>query len=180
MGPLKEINKKILDFIWKNKPHKLKKEVLSDCKAKGGLDFLDFTDTVNSFRVGWIRRCLIHPISLWFFIPNHIFNKIGGLSFVLKCNYSPTKLPVMLSKFHQQCLLAWKLCFIHNFSPHKTLIWNNADIKVKNKSLFLSRWFENGIHNIISLFDRSGTLLTVVVVVRLHTSRTLLPHVCDC
>ena len=157
---LKEINKNFLDFIWKNKPHKLKKEVLSDCKAKGGLDFLDFTDTVNSFRVGWIRRCLIHPISLWFFIPNHIFNKIGGLSFVLKCNYSPTKLPVMLSKFHQQCLLAWKLCFIHNFSPHKTLIWNNADIKVKNKSLFLSRWFENGIHNIISLFDRSGTILT--------------------
>lgn len=42
---VKEINKIFLDFIWKNKPHKLKKEVLSSCKAHGGLNFLHFSDS---------------------------------------------------------------------------------------------------------------------------------------
>lgn len=157
---IKQINKIFLDFIWKNKPHKLKKEVLTGCRANGGLDFLDFTDTINTFRISWIKRCISMCNSLWFFIPNHIFNQIGGLSFVLKCQIAPNRLPVVLSNFHQQCLLAWKLCFIHNFSPHKMIIWNNELITINKKSIFYPRWFEKGIHNIISLFDCSGSILT--------------------
>ncbi len=40
------------------------------------------------------------------------------------------KLPVKLANFHQHALLAWKLCYVHNFSPHKTLLWNNMDITI--------------------------------------------------
>lgn len=36
---IKEINKIFLDFIWKNRPHKLKAEVLSNSRSKSGLDF---------------------------------------------------------------------------------------------------------------------------------------------
>ncbi len=105
-------------------------------EAKAALIFLDFADTVNTFKVNWLRRCLMNPMSLWFFIPNNIFDKLGGLSFLLKCNLLPGKLPISLSNFHQQCLLSWKLCFVHGFSPHKVLLWNNADITVRNMSLF--------------------------------------------
>ncbi len=48
---LKEINKIFLDFIWKNRPYKLKREVLANSRSEGGLDFLDFADTVNTFKV---------------------------------------------------------------------------------------------------------------------------------
>jgi len=48
---IKGINKIFLDFIWKNKPHKLKREVLSNSRGEGGLDFLDFADTINTFKV---------------------------------------------------------------------------------------------------------------------------------
>ncbi len=44
----KEINM-FLKFVWKNKPHKLKKEVLSNSRADGGIDLLDFSDTTNIF-----------------------------------------------------------------------------------------------------------------------------------
>ncbi len=59
-----------------------------------------------------------------------------------QCNYLPGKLTIKLSKFYQQALLAWKICFHHNFSPHKMLLWNNCLITSRNKSLFLRNWFE--------------------------------------
>ena len=96
----KEINKLFLDFIWKNKTHKLKNTVLSNNRADGGLEVFNFIDIMNTFKNNWLKRCLTHQNSLWFFIPNHIFEKIGGLAFVLTCNYSPDKLPVTLSIFH--------------------------------------------------------------------------------
>uniref|UniRef100_A0A0E9WZD9 Uncharacterized protein n=1 Tax=Anguilla anguilla TaxID=7936 RepID=A0A0E9WZD9_ANGAN len=32
-------------------------------------------------------------------------------------------------------LLSWSLIYKHNFSPHDYFVWNNQDIKFKNKSL---------------------------------------------
>uniref|UniRef100_A0A8C6SMB2 Reverse transcriptase domain-containing protein n=1 Tax=Neogobius melanostomus TaxID=47308 RepID=A0A8C6SMB2_9GOBI len=155
----KEINTLFLNFIWKNKPHKLKKAVLSNAKAEGGLEILEFSDTVNTFRINWLKRCLANSKSIWYFIPNYIFDSLGGLSFLLTCNYAPTKLPVSLANFHQQCLLAWKLCFNHNFSPHKYSLWNNEHITIRNRSLFFPKWFQKNINKIVSLLDEHGSFL---------------------
>lgn len=150
---IKGVNKLLFDFIWKNRSHKLKKAVISSCRSDGGLEAINFHNTIYTFKINWLRRCLINPNSLWFFIPNYIFNKIGGLPFILKCNYMHNKLPVKLANFHQQAFLAWKLCYVHNFSPHKTLLWNNMDITVRNKSLFFTNWFNRGLNYIFSLFE---------------------------
>lgn len=155
-----QVNKTFLDFIWKNKSHRLKKNVLSNPKEKGGLEILDFIDVVNTFKINWLKRCIRNPDSIFFFIPNFIFNKLGGLSFLLKCNFLPNKLPIKLSNFHQQSLLAWRLSFNHNFSPHKSLLWNNSDILIRNKSVFFPKWFDRGINHVLCLFDDSGTMLS--------------------
>ncbi len=65
------------NFICKNRPR-------IDSRSEGGLDFLDFAVAVNTFQVNCLRRCLMNPMSLWFFIPNNIFDQLGGLSFLLK------------------------------------------------------------------------------------------------
>ncbi len=139
------------NFIWKNRPR-------IDSRSEGGLDFLDFADTVNTFKVNWLRRCLMNSMSPWFFIPHNIFDQLGGLSFLLKCNLLPGKLPISLSIFHHQCLLSWKLCFVHGFSPHKVLLWNNADITVRNKSLLFPRRFNNNLNCTLSVFDDFGNI----------------------
>ena len=100
----KEINKTFLDFIWKNKSHKLKKDVLSNQRAEGGLEVLDFVDINNTFKINWLKKCLIDTDSIWYFIPNNVFNKLGGLQVLLKCNYIPERLPAKLARFHQQAL----------------------------------------------------------------------------
>lgn len=63
-----DINKLFLDFIWRNKTHKLKKAVLSNSRAEGGLEVLNFIDTVNTFKINWLKRCLANPNSVWFLI----------------------------------------------------------------------------------------------------------------
>ncbi len=141
----KDINKSFLDFIWKNKPYQLKKDIISGKRVEVGLEMIDFFYINNTFKLNWLRNCLKNDNSMWFFIPQCIFQKLGGLSFLLRCNFLPGKLPIKLSKFHQQVLLAWKISFHHNFSPHKMLLWNNCLITSRNKSLYLHRWFERNI-----------------------------------
>ncbi len=47
----KIINNIFLKFVWKNKPHKLKKEVLSNSRVDGGIDLLDFSDNNFFFKL---------------------------------------------------------------------------------------------------------------------------------
>ena len=49
---------------------------------RGGLDFLDLT-TVNTFKINWMTHFLKNPTSVWNWIPNYIFAKVGGLQFLL-------------------------------------------------------------------------------------------------
>ncbi len=88
--------------------------------------------------LNWFKRCLITPNSLWKHIPHSLFNQIGGLTFLL-CDYNISKIPLKL------CLLAWKMCYCHNFSLHTSFIWNKGNITASNKSLFLTNWFNRDI-----------------------------------
>ena len=99
-----------------------------------------------------------NPTSIWNFISHHVFSNLGGLNFLLLCNYSIPKIPLKLSNFHQQVLLAWKMIYKHNFSPQSCFIWNNCNIVYKNKTLFLDKWFNNGIVLVSQLFKKDGLL----------------------
>ncbi len=109
---------------------------------KGGLNVLDFTTLNNTFKIHWIKNyCINKPSSIWNLIPNVVFSKLGGLSFLLICNYNIMKIPVKLSLCHRQMLLAWSLIFKHNFTPHSYLIWINKNLLYKHKSF--ENWFKN-------------------------------------
>ncbi|XP_049904321.1 uncharacterized protein LOC126392755 isoform X1 [Epinephelus moara] len=81
------------------------------------------------------------------------------MDFLLRCDFCITKLPVKLSKFHQQVLLYWKLIYSHNFTPHSVPIWNNRCILSRRKSLFFDDWVERGILSILHLMDSRGNFL---------------------
>ena len=69
----------------------------------------------------------------------------------------------------QQTLLALKLAFVHNFSPHKAFLWNNSNILIRNKSLFLPKWFERDIIHILDLFDNFGNMLSYEHFMSVHS-----------
>lgn len=120
---------------------------------------MNFVDLNHTFKVNWIKRLLGDPYTIWNFIPYNIFNQIGGIPFLLLCDYTISKLPIKLSKFHQQALLSWKICYLHNFSPHSSFLWNNCKILSRNKSRFLQKWYDRGIKLVLDVLDSKGDLL---------------------
>ncbi|XP_051811827.1 LINE-1 reverse transcriptase homolog isoform X1 [Acanthochromis polyacanthus] len=154
----KKVDQVLTNFVWKNKTHYVKKSVVLNPLDKGGLGLIDFASLNNTFKINWIRQHLANPTSIWNFIPHFVFSQIGGLKLILLCSYSIQKIPIKLSSFHKQVLLSWTLIFKHNFSPHKSYIWNNQHIVFKNKSLYLENWCGNGILLISQLFNESGLL----------------------
>lgn len=48
---------------------------------------IDIEIMVKVLRFVWILRLLILEISNWKMILNYYFSKIGGLNFLLRCNY---------------------------------------------------------------------------------------------
>lgn len=67
----------------------------------------------------------LHKDSIWFNIPTFILQKLGGIDFLLRCDFDVRKLPVKFFDYHQQVLLYWNLLYVHNFTPHFSLLWNN-------------------------------------------------------
>ncbi len=49
---LKEIDKILINFIWKNKIHNIKKTVIMNSYENGGLNVLDFATLNNTCRPG--------------------------------------------------------------------------------------------------------------------------------
>ncbi len=156
----KKIDQLLCNFVWKNKTHYVKKSVLSNRVSNSGLNFVDFATLNNTFKINWLRNYLKNPSSVWNIIPEYIFSQLGGLSFLLLCDFSIERIPVALSNFHKQALLAWSMIFKHNFSPTNYFIWNNKNICFKYKSLFFENWFKNGINRVSQLFNQDGYLFT--------------------
>ena len=157
---IKKIDQMLFNFLWKNRIHYIRKSVVINSRKNGGLDFLDFGSLNNVFKINWLKSFFKNDSSLWNFIPKFVFNQIGGLPYLLVCNYQINKIPLKLSEFHKQVLLAWKIIYKHNFSPQKYYLWNNGDILHNKKSLFLRNWFERDIDTVAQLLSSDGLLMS--------------------
>ena len=95
-----QTQKILFAFLWKNKTDQIKRLVFLRPLSKGGLNFPCFRTTVKALRVSWISRLLGNPNDDWTAIPNHQFEKYGGLLFLLSCNYSTDKLDKKIPLFY--------------------------------------------------------------------------------
>ena len=156
----KELDKMLFNFIWRNKAHCLKKEVLCNQRGNGGLEVLSFETMNNMFKINWLCRLVREKVNIWNAIPNDLFNKLGGIHFFLKCNFKIDKIPIKLSNFHKQALLSWGLIYKRGFSPTSCYIWNNQHIQHRNKTIFYKSWFDQGILWVNQLIDKHGQILS--------------------
>ena len=156
---IKKTNSIIYNFIWKNETHYIKKSHLVKDTNKGGLKTLDIESMVGMFRVNWIKAFLSQTESIWFHIPRNIFKRVGGFEFLLQCDFEITKLPLKLSKCHEQVLRYWKMIFTHNFSPHGSTLWNNRAMTSNRKTLYNQKWCDKKIMFVADMLDEHGSIL---------------------
>lgn len=79
---------------------------------------LSFKMQTNSFKAKWLTNLLSVKDMIWNTFLKHVLPCLmGGVTFLLKCDYKTEKLPVKCSSFHKQALLVWNLVCKHNVSP---------------------------------------------------------------
>ena len=84
------IQSSLFQYLWKNKPEKIKRQVLYQDYCDGGLRVTNVEINLKSLRLAWIQRLLKNDDeeeNSWSTIPNFYFNKYGGLNFLLRSNY---------------------------------------------------------------------------------------------
>jgi len=84
---IKSVQTQLFSFLWNNKQDKIKRLVMYQPLANGGINLINFATMVESLRLAWISRILSDTDDLWKAIPNYFLSEYGGLSFLLRCNY---------------------------------------------------------------------------------------------
>ena len=159
----------IFKFIWNNKRDKIKRDVMYQDYPKGGLRAPNIDILFKSFNLAWIQRLLTEdPLSseTWKSIPNHFFNKYGGLAFLLRCNYDKMLLEKSgLPLFYRQILvnfLELKSLYQSN-NGSDLLLFNNKKIKIDGNSIFYPDWVEKEVLSIQDLLDHNRKFLSFQV-----------------
>ena len=89
---IKTVQENLFAFLWKNRKDKIKRMVMYQPVAEGGINFVNFYMVVKSLCLAWIGRLLGESDDQWKVIPNYYFRNYGGLLFLLKCNNFDVKL----------------------------------------------------------------------------------------
>ena len=155
------LKKKLFNFIWKKKKDKIKRAVLYQDLEKGGLRMTDVDVMFKALRLAWIPRLLNAGDKNWCSVPNHYFRKQGGLNFLLKCNYDTKDLP-QLPAFYKNILKFFQeLKILYGYDQASDVVlYNDKEIRVDKKPVYLSNWMEKGIVSIKDLLKKDGSYLS--------------------
>ena len=155
------VKDKMFRFLWKNKKDKIKRTSLYQDFSNGGLRMVDIELTIRSLRLAWIQRLIFGNKGNWKNVPDHFFKKHGGLNFLLRCNYD-TKYLGHFPEFYRDILIAFdEIKTLYNYDQGNDIIlFNNKDILVDGKPIFIREWFNKGIHTIQELLNENCQYLT--------------------
>ena len=87
--------------------------------------------------------------------------KKGGLNFLLRCNYDTNyfkDIPLFYKKI-LEFFNELKTLYSHD-QKQELILFNNKDILVDGKPIFLNEWFKKDILSINDLLSESGDILT--------------------
>ena len=155
------LKKKLFNFIWKNKKDKIKRTVLYQDVDKVGLRMTDVDIMFKVLGLAWIPRLLNAEDKNWCSSPNHYFRKLGGLNFLLKCNYDTKYFPQLPALYKNILKSFQELKLLYGYDQASDLVlYNNKDIQVDEKTVYLSNWMEKGILSIKDLLKEDGSCLS--------------------
>lgn len=69
----KKLDKILFNFIWRNRSHYLRKDILCNLRKDGGLEVLTFETLSNSFLVRWLSNLIKEAESIWNTFPKQIW-----------------------------------------------------------------------------------------------------------
>ena len=121
----------------------------------------DVETMIKALRLAWIPRLLTPEIRNWKTIPDYYLRKFGGLNFLLRCNYD-VKYIDGLPLFYRNMLTFFdELKNLYSYDGMQDMVlFNNKEILVGGKPVFIKEWFDRNILSIQDLLNSNGQLLS--------------------
>ena len=142
-------------FIWHYKTSKVKHSAMMATLGELGLNSIDMESQAKALRLPWLNRII--KGSGWSDFSKLYLDRIGGLQFLLQCNYQVECLPD-LPLFYLNMLRFSKELF--KCKHMEEIIWNNKFITIEGKSIYYKEWHSRGVIFIQDLCDSQGNWLT--------------------
>ena len=107
-------------------------------------------------KIAWIKRIAESSNASWKIIPNQALSKHGGLEFLIECDYDPKLLNLEnLPEFYHATTCDKQI------SIKKKKIWNNRNICIDGKPIYIKSWCISGIRCIQDLWNVNLKFLTL-------------------
>jgi exonuclease III len=163
VASLKTIKETMRAFIWTGRPSKIRQEVIIQPVSEGGIKAPDIEATMLSLRLSWLKRLLSNPEALWTKIGFRNVCRVGGLPFLLRCNFKVQTLTISIPEFYASILNVYQ--WVHN-SPVRAvdsaevvasqLVCNNRFILIDRKSIYYDWLREGPLAQVRNWFDDVG------------------------
>ena len=172
---IKDLNKYIFNFIWDNKPDKIKRDVLKIDFDKGGLKLTDIESFICSLKASWVKRIISeNNNAMWKSFYDDILKKAGG-NLIFESNLDKKQVHALCHSnlFLRDILLSWvemNELFNKKYKiDNSNIIWNNKNITFNGKAIFWEDWWAKGIKILEHIYDfRTKTYYTFAEMKRIY------------
>jgi hypothetical protein len=158
-----KVHRCIQNFMWNNKPPKIKNSTLIADIKHGGLKMPHFETMIKSQKIMWIKRLLNDRETNWKTVA---FKQIGLSADVILSRQSLSYLNqnLICSSFYKQILQNWYE--FYSIEPNEKFLyyeslWNNKYILINNKPAFYKHWQSNGITCIKDILDAKNNIISI-------------------
>lgn len=154
-----EVDHIFFDFLWPNKKHHVKKKVLIQSIADGGLKMPCFYTILKANKLTWIKRLISKDNN--FTSIAHANARIDNFSLFFKYKMSPAHMKIKPTAFYTQIIEYWnELRHVGKLTCNEILnepLWLNKDIIIGKYPVHYTDWKNHGISILNDIINIDGT-----------------------
>jgi len=113
---------------------------------------IDFEIMERALKIAWIKRIIEGGDASWKIILNYAVRQFSGVDFLINCDYD-----VKTLNLEQLPLCYWQefkcLTDSNKIPVHDQIVWNNRNIRLDGKTIFINEWYNKGIIHIQDLLN---------------------------
>ena len=160
---IKQVQKKIYDFIW-NKRDRIKRNTVIGKKEHGGLNIVDVESKVNSLKAAWVPR-MTNTDSSWKLIAKSYANKLGfTIKELLNSNTYDIEEKI-LPEFYRNILMSFNKCKkiksndkLSEYDALTETVWLNRRYTFNKKPIYFPNWVKSGFIMLKDFLDNNGKI----------------------
>ena len=127
---------------------------------------IDFEIMERALKIAWMKRITEGGDASWKTILNYAVRQFSGGDFLITCDCDVKSLNLeQLPEFYRTLLCYWQEFKLSTDSKeipvYDQIIWNNRNIRLDGKTIFITEWYKKGIIYIHDLLNADFNLLSL-------------------